>query len=67
MGRLSVVVQKPFLGKILSTVETDERPLAGVNPVVDVEVRLPSVGLRADGADEGFFAGVLSFMLNLKI
>jgi len=58
MRRLSVVIQEPLLGEVLSAVEADERALPSVDSVVDVQVGLPRVGLGADGADERLFSRV---------
>ena len=58
VGRLSVIVEKSFFGEILSAIGADKRTLAGVDSVVNVEMRFSSIRLRADGADERLFTGV---------
>ena len=51
-----MVIEEPLLSEILVTSLTDERPLSGVNPVVDVKVRFPGVGFLTNCAYERFLA-----------
>lgn len=64
---LHMIIEKSFLGKILSALVTYERPLSGVDPVVNVEVRLSGVGLGADGADKRLLAGVHADVLFQRV
>ena len=56
VSRLEMVIEESLLSEILIATLTDERPLSGVNPVVDVEMRFSSVGLLTNCAYEGFLA-----------
>ena len=56
VSRLEMVIEESLLSEILIASLTDERPLSGVNPVVDVEMRFSSVGLLTNCAYEGFLA-----------
>ena len=58
VGSLHVIVEEPFLREVFATGHADKRPFAGMNAIVNVEVGLAGVGLGANGADEGFLAGV---------
>ena len=58
MSRLHVVIQKAFLREILATGHANKGPFAGVNAIMNVQVRFSRIGFSANSADEGFFSGM---------
>lgn len=56
VSRLQVVVEEAFLGEVFVAVDANKRSLASVNAIVNVQMRLPSVGFLADCAHKWFLA-----------
>ena len=56
VSRLQMVVEEAFLGEVFVAVDANKRSLASVNAIVNVQMRLPSVGFLADCAHKWFLA-----------
>ena len=53
---LEMVIEEPLLSEILVAALTHEWSLPGVNPVVNIKMRFPSVGFLTNRANERFLA-----------
>ena len=53
---LEMVIEEPLLSEILVAALTHERSLSGVNPIVNIKMRFPSVGFLTNRANERFLA-----------
>ena len=56
VSSLQMIIEEPLLSEVFVATLADEGPLPGVDPVVDIEMRFPRIGLLAYCAHERLLA-----------